>query len=192
MPEITALAGQVAGLFSLAAFVPYIIAILRGKTVPNRTTWWIWTVVGFMLGSSYFSSGANHTIWVPVSYVVGPFITAILSVKYGEGGWTKFDRFCLFGALASIILWWIFDSPLVALIINLFIDFLGALPTIKKAYLEPEKEDRFAWTLFFAGNLFNLFAVERWIFAIAVYPIFMFLVDGAIVTLVYSGKNRRF
>lgn len=188
MPEITAIAGKVAGIVSLVAFLPYIVAIMRGKTTPNRATWWIWTIVGFMLGASYYSSGANHTIWVPMSYIIGPLVTAILSIKYGEGGWTRFDRACLFGAAVSAVFWWLFSSPLVALLINLFIDFLGALPTIKKAYYKPETENKLAWTLFIIGNTTNLFAIETWSFAIAVYPIYMFFGSGTIAALVLRRK----
>lgn len=191
MPNITAVAGKVAGVVSLVAFIPYILAILRGETRPNRATWWIWTVVGLMLGASYYSSGANHTIWVPVSYIIGPLATAILSIEYGEGGWTRFDRSCLLGAGVSMVLWWIFSSPLIALLINLFIDLMGALPTIRKAYHEPESEDRLTWALFFAGNTVNLFAVETWTFAISVYPIYMFLGSGIITALVFFRPRSK-
>lgn len=188
---ITAIVGLVAGILSLAAFIPYILAILRKETKPSRASWWIWTVVGFLLGASYYSSGANHTIWVPVSYIVGPFATAILSLKYGEGGWNRFDRICIFGAGASVVLWWMLSSPLVALVINLFIDFMGALPTIRKSYYEPEGENRTAWTLFFTGNTVNLFAIEAWTFAIAAYPIYMFLGTGAIAALLFLRPRKK-
>lgn len=191
MPDITAVAGKVAGITALAALVPYILAILRGETKPNRATWWIWTVVGFMLGASYYSSGANHTIWVPVSYIIAPIIVAILSIKYGVGGWTRFDRYCLLGAGVSVVLWWMFSSPLVALLINLFIDLMGALPTIRKAYYEPESENFTAWVLNFAANTINLFAIERWTFAIAVYPIFMFTTCGLITTFIFIRRNYK-
>ena len=191
MPDITAVAGKVAGIISLVAFIPYILAILRGETKPNRATWWIWTVIGLMLGASYYSSGANHTIWVPVSYIIGPFAVAILSIKYGEGGWTRFDRSCLLGAGVSVVLWWMFSSPLIALLIGLFIDLMGALPTIRKAYHKPESEDRTAWTLFFAGSTANLFAVESWTFAIAVYPIYMFFGNGLITAFIFVRRNNK-
>ena len=94
-PHLQELLGQLAGIVSLLGFFPYILATVQGKTRPNRATWWIWTLVGGMLCASYAASGAQHSIWVPVSYVVGPFITAILSIKYGEGGASRFDRTCL-------------------------------------------------------------------------------------------------
>lgn len=190
MPSITALFGQIAGILSLAAFFPYIISILKGRTRPNRATWIIWTAVGFMLGASYYSSGARETMWVPVSYIVGPFTTVIFSLKYGEGGWTKFDRMCLAGAGISVVLWWLSGSALIALLINLFIDFLGALPTIRKVCFDPRGESKPAWFLFFAGNTANMFAMEKWTFAIAVYPVWMFLGSGAIAALVFFPKWR--
>ena len=191
MPDITAIAGKVAGVVSLVAFVPYIIATLRRQTKPNRATWWIWTVVGLMLGASYWSSGANHTIWVPASYIIGPLATAILSLRYGEGGWTRFDRYCLIGAGVSAVLWWVFSSPLVALSINLCIDCAGALPTVRKAYANPEGEDRLAWIMFFAGNSINLLAIEHWNFAIASYPVYMFFGSGIITALILRPRKKR-
>ena len=189
MGEISELAGRTAGLLALAAFVPYILSILRGGTRPNRATWWIWTIVGLLLGSSYYASGAQHTMWVPISYIIGPLVAAVLSLRYGEGGWTAFDRRCIFVALLSLPLWWFFQSPLIALLMNLFIDFLGALPTIRKSYFEPEGEDRLAWALFFAGNVANLFAIEGLTFVIVVYPAYMFLASGTITFLVLRPRK---
>lgn len=191
MPDITAVVGKVAGIVSLVAFIPYILAILWGETKPNRATWWIWAVVGLMLGASYYSSGANHTIWVPVSYIIGPFVTAILSIKYGVGGWTRFDRNCLLGAGVSAVLWWMFNSPLTVLLINLFIDSMGALPTIRKVYHEPESEDSTAWVLSFVANTINLFAVERWTFKIAIYPMYMFTTCGLLTALIFIKRKHK-
>jgi hypothetical protein len=189
MLDVSALAGRMAGFFSLAAFVPYILSMVRGRTKPNRATWWIWTVVGFLLAVSYYASGARHTMWVPVSYVLGPLIIAVLSLKFGVGGWTWFDRGCLLGAGITTLLWGIFRSPLIALLLNLCIDFLGALPTIRKAYSDPGGEDPVAWSLFLFGNTLNLLAIEKWRFSISVYPAYLFLLSGLIlVLLIFQSK----
>ncbi|MBZ5535045.1 MAG: hypothetical protein LAO31_03740 [Acidobacteriia bacterium] len=189
MFDISVLAGRVAGLFSLAAFVPYILSTLRGRTKPNRATWWIWTVVGSLLAVSYYASGARPTLWVALSYVLGPLITAILSFRYGVGGWTRFDRGCMLGAGVGALLWWAFSSPLIALLINLGIDFLGALPTLFKAYSDPGGEDSLAWSLFLLGNTLNLFAIDQWRFSIVVYPAYMFLLSALILLLLTSRRR---
>lgn len=191
MPDITAVAGRVAGVVALAAFVPYILAIFRGETKPNRATWFIWTVVNFMATASYYSSGAHHTIWIPVIYAIAPVVVFTLSLKYGVGGWTPFDVGCLCISGISAIAWWISGSPLVALLINLFIDFVGALPTIRKVYHDPKSEDRTAWIIGSVANAINLFAVERWTFAIMIYPLYQFSVCMLVTILIFIRRGQK-
>ncbi|MBD2302185.1 hypothetical protein H6G80_21300 [Nostoc sp. FACHB-87] len=166
--------GIVAGFLSLLGFLPYIFSIYQRKTRPNRVTWWIWTVVGFILCFSYYSSGAVNTIWVPVCSAIGHLTIAILGIKYGEGGWNRFDRWCLLTAGLSLILWWRFSSPSIALMINICIDFLGALPTIRKSYYQPHTEDIFTWSIFLLAHTLNLFALKNWSFNLSVYPLYLF------------------
>lgn len=190
MPPLTVLFGWLAGVLSLVAFVPYIVAILRGQTRPNRATWWIWTMTSGILLASYYFSGATTTIWVAVSYFVASLATAVLSVRYGEGGSTPLDRGCLMGAGVGLLFWWWFDSPVVALITTLGADFAGALPTIRKAYVAPHTEDRLAWMLFLAGNIFNFLALDRWEFAIAIYPVYHLLASVTIASLVLRPRRQ--
>lgn len=183
-------AGMLAGLFALLAFIPYVFAILRRMTKPNRASWWIWTAVGGLLIASYRSSGAEATIWVPVSFTVGPLSVALLSLKYGEGGWGPFDSKCLLGAALGVVLWLCLRNPIAGLVVFLFIDFMGALPTLKKAYLEPWTEDKLAWSLWITGNTLNLLAVQRWTFADAAYTLWMFVGSGTIAVLVLTPGRR--
>ncbi len=173
----------------MAAFIPYISSMRKGRTRPNRATWWIWTLVGLLLAASYYSVGARHTLWVPLSYVAGPLIIAVFSLRLGVGGWGRLDRFCLFGAALSLVLWGISHSPLVALVLNIVIDLMGAIPTIRKAFLEPQTEDRAAWVLFLVGNTFNLFAINRRQFAIIVYPAYLFFISFLMILLI-SREGR--
>ncbi len=186
-----ALIGLIAGFVSLIGFIPYIISIIRGKTRPNRASWWIWSFIGFLLLASYAASGATDTIWVPISYVIGPFITALLSIKYGEGGWNIFDRSCILVATSSAVLWFIFDSALIALVINLAIDTSGALPTIRKVYLDPDSEDKLSWFLFCTGSGLNLLAINEWSFVIASYPLYLFIGSSVITSLIFFKRRKK-
>lgn len=191
MFEITVVAGKVAGIVAFTAFVPYIISIFRKETKPNRATWFIWTIVNFMATASYYSSGASHTIWIPIIYATMPLFVFILSLKYGVGGYTKFDLACLIISGISAILWLASGVPLTALIINLFIDLIGSLPTVKKIYHDPKSEDRSAWVLATVANLINLFAVEKWTFTIAIYPMYMFVVGLSTTSFIFIRRNQK-
>ncbi|KKQ78180.1 MAG: hypothetical protein A3A96_00180 [Candidatus Zambryskibacteria bacterium RIFCSPLOWO2_01_FULL_39_39] len=190
MFTITYIFGVVAGIISFGAYIVYIISILKGETKPSRATWWILTIVGSVTGISYYFSGAVDTIWVPVADVFGIFIVAILSIKYGEGGLNPFDITCFFVSMTGLVLWYIFKSPVIALILNLSMDFVGMLPTIKKSYLEPTGESGFSWLLTFIGNVLNFGAIGSATFGVLIYPIYMSITSGSVATLLYFPKTR--
>ncbi|MBD2449319.1 hypothetical protein H6G76_19575 [Nostoc sp. FACHB-152] len=184
--------GVVAGFLSILCFVPYIVTILQGKTKPNRATWWIWVILSTVISASYYSSGAGNTIWLPVCGGIGQLIVAILSLKHGEGGWSRFDRLCLLGVGISLLLWWQFNSPLIALLLNILIDFLGALPTIKKSYYEPQTENLLTWILYLAASTLNLFAIESWSFTLSAFPLYIFFINTTIVIFLLRNKLQAY
>lgn len=190
--DIKFILGIIAGVIALLAYIIYIISILRGGSKPNRATWWIWSFMGLVLAVSYYFSGAENTIWVPIVEFIGPFSIAILSLKYGEGGLeNKTDLYCIFGALLSIALWIIFDNAIIALVTNLFTDTFAIVPTIKKSYNKPEGEDFSAWFGTGLADTMNLFAVERGTFGILVYPIYMLVSDLIIIIILLIKKPRK-
>lgn len=183
--------GITAGILSFASFVLYYISILRKKTTPNRATWFILTIVGILIYSSYYTLGARDTSWVALSYILGPFIAFVLSIKYGEGGWTTFDRWCLFGSGISLIFWFLSGYSLAILLINILIDLLGILPTVKKSYERPGSEESLPWFFTFISSILNVIAIETWDFNIWIYPIYMILINGMIATLLYFPNYGR-
>lgn len=187
---IHAWAGYVAGALSFLAFVPYIVATLRRKTRPNRATWIIWSAVGVTLLVSYAAAGAQETIWVAAANVLAFGAVLALSFKYGEGGWTPFDAACLFGAAFGFVLWWWFDSPVPTLFFGLFVDLMGALPTIRKSYVDPKSEDLFTWILFLAANAINLLAIREWNVIFASYPVYMTGITGVIVGVLAVRRGK--
>ncbi len=188
--QMTQLAGWLAGAVSFVSTARYLVAILRGGTRPNRATWWILTLVGGLVAASYYESGARHTMWVPVSYVIGPLAVALVSLRYGEGGWTRLDRYCIAVALLGAVVWSALSSPFAALLCFLCIDFAGLLPTLRKSYREPRGEDGLAWVLAAFAGAINLLAIERWEARIAIYPVYIALGNGVIAALVALPRKR--
>jgi hypothetical protein len=175
--------GILAGLLSLMGFIPYLISVLRRKTQPNRASWWIWATLGTIIAVSNYSAGARDTMWLLSAYAFCQLAIAVLSIKNGEGGWNNFDITCMLGAGISIVFWWWTKDPLSAISINIAIDSLGALPTIKKSYYHPETEDLFSWTMFLTASIFNLFALENWSIVLSSYPVYLFSFNITIVSL---------
>ena len=183
---------KVAGFIGFSGYFPYILAILRKKTEPNPVTWIIWGIIGWAAFASYFAAGGQETFWLMLSYAVGPSTIALLSLKYGKGDLEKFDSYCLVISFISLILWFSTNNPLLALCINLAIDIIGSLPTIRKTYFEPHSEDKLSWIIFWIGNTMNFFVIlisKEWTFVSIPYPLYLFLLASTIVILTFRKQN---
>ncbi len=182
--------GIMAGILSLAGYIPYIFTTIKGQTQPNKATWFIWTLVGGLLASSYGAEGDLKAIWLPIGYFIGPLIVAILSIRYGYSIWTLLDKACVVVALISIVPWLISKNPTFTLVINVLIDSTGAIPTIVKSFQEPDTEDIHAWFIFFVANTLELLAISQWGIS-ALYPIYLFFLAGIIVLFLLRGKLKK-
>lgn len=183
--------GIAAGILSFCAYLFYIVAIIKGTTKPNRATWFILALVGIITSVSYKFSGADNTIWVSVSHAIASSIIALLAIKYGVGGWEKTDMIAFAGAIISLVAWWYFSTPVIALVASLCIDFFGLLPTIKKSWHRPEQEDRLAWTTTQLSNALNFLALDSLAFAVVIYPLYYFVVDGVLLAFLYKPLFKK-
>lgn len=181
--EIQPILGVASGVIAIVAYVPYIISILKGKTKPNRASWWIWAVLGIIICASYWSVGARNTFWFTLP--IGMVTTALLSLKYGVGGWTTFDRLCLLGAAAGLLMWWVSGIPFTALAIAILIDVMGFFPTIRKIWYEPGSEDLLTWAMFFIAAVLNVAAIDRWTLEIAAYPLYIVIFNSLVFVLLF-------
>lgn len=182
--------GIIAGILAIGGYVPYIYSIFHGDTQPNKATWFIWTLVGGLLAFSYLAEGDQSSIWLPFGYFLGPLFVAILSLRYGYATWTKLDTICIVAALISIVPWILSDNATLTLLINVALDATGAIPTLVKTFKEPETEDLSGWAIFFTANTLQLFAISQWHLA-ASYPIYLFLLAGAMVIFILRGKLKK-
>lgn len=193
--DIHQLLGQTAGVIAALATIPYVRSILRGETKPNRASWLIWAVVNWSLVFSYHFSGATTTIWLNIVYVFTTTTIFLLSIKRGVGGYTFLDIVCLIGAAIGLLLWWITDNPATAVYLNVLVDAVGFIPTLRKAYLEPQTENKLAWGISTFSNAVNVAALTTGRFTIILFPIYNFVFNGATFVLLYGvlqKKIRRF
>lgn len=183
--------GMVAGSVLLLGNIPYIRSIRRGDTRPNRVTWGIWTTIGFLLLGSSYSLGATNTLWLMIAQVISQLVITFYAFKYSRGKWQRLDRICIAGAGLSLLLWWRSGSPLVALVMNIAMDMLGAVPTITKIYDDPNSEDLTFWVMSFTSAVLNLLAIENFDRALIIFPLYLFLLNTLVLILLTRPKWSR-
>ena len=195
--------GIVAGVVSLVAFILYAISLKyeSESSRPSKSTWWILTVVGVMILVSYWESGARSTIWIPITYVIGPLVIGILSIRFGEtkeerkarSMWQTPDPYCVIGAIFGVTIWWLTESAVLALVVFVGTDLAGIFPTIWKSFLRPWTEQPLPWAFSVVASMINLLAVEQWSLSVEVwlYPWYMLFGNALILAPLLWHKYRK-
>ena len=184
-------AGIIAGVISLVTYVPYAYDVIRGTARPNRATWLIWALSGGLLFASYSAAAGGAARWVPFSDALGPAIIAVLAIRYGKGGFSWFDVGCLTIAGFSVLGWMLTGSPATALNINVLLAFMGAVPTFRSVYRDPDAEPALVWGAFLLSNSLNLAAVEAWSLSSGLYPVYAVLAAGLVNVLIHRPRSGR-
>jgi len=182
--------GIIAGVIAFVAFIPYVVSILKGETKPQRATFAIWSVIGLIIFFSYLASGARETVWTALAYAIVQIGIFGLSFKYGMGGFSKLDMICIGGAVLGIVGWITTKDPAIALYLSIFSEFLGYVPLFKKSYLHPRTENTLSWVIGLVASCLNVFALTSTQFNVVLYPVYVVLCDGLVVSLLVFSKHR--
>jgi hypothetical protein len=155
--------GIAAGALSVTAFVPYIRAIIKGRTKPSGASWWSWALLsGITVTSSWFAGAPLEVLILPIWLCFSQLLVAILSVRRGDNNWDWLNKACVIGACVGMGLWWITGQPLIALAISILADFLASVPNFRHAWTRPSEENQLGWTLGWGSAVMEIFAVTQW------------------------------
>lgn len=161
------------------------------KTRPSRSTFWIWAVVQGMMTASYIATGEIFPAGVGIAYTLTIVVIAILSIRYGFGKWGRLDTICTFGAVVTMILWFLFKDPIVVLIASIITDAFGCVPTIKKVWQDPTSESRIAWAGTVVACVVNFGAVEVWGIASVLYLSYLLIANSIITYGIWFVKPKK-
>ncbi len=181
--------GLLSGILSAACYIPYIRGIIRQEVKPERASWLIWsvlTVIGFF---SNLAIGATHSLWLPGIQGLGVIIVFLLSLRIGYGGLLRRDIVTLILSALTLAIWYFTKQPLIALYLTVLIDCMGGYLTIVKAYEEPQTETPLTWALSGLAGFFAILSVGRWEVSLLLYPLYIFLVNSAVVGAILLGKR---
>lgn len=171
---------------SLAANVPYIVAILRGKARPERMSWSLWTLLGAIyFGTAVMEEGA--TIF-SFGELAGYSIILALSLRYGVGGNSRQDLYALGVAMVALVLLVTTQNSLVSLLLALFIDTIGAVLTLNKLRSDPTSESRLFWGLSATASLLAVLSLRTLSFETLAFPVYLF---GLSVVIVLMTRGTR-
>ncbi len=128
-------------------------------------------------------NGGGYGAWPTAVGVGNCLVVCIMAWRYGDHRYRKSDWYLLLCTIAVIPFWLFTNSALGAVIWVTLIDFLGYLPSYRKAWHKPLEEKPLSYLLFssqFSCAFLGL-AEHNWITSL--YPVVMALSSFAMLPL---------
>jgi len=180
----------VAAAGSLLAAIVYIRSMFRGQTKPNRVSWFMWSVAPLVGTAAAVSNGVGWAV-IPV-FMAGfcPFLIFTASFFSKKAYWkhTSFDYIC--GALSAlaIVFWYLTSNPNVAIVFAIISDALAAIPTLTKAWHNPETESVWPFIVGTFSPMTSFLVATTWEFSELAFPLYL-IVISFLTFLIVSKRN---
>jgi hypothetical protein len=185
------LSGYLSGVLLLLAAIPYFRDIFRGAAKPQRTSWFIWVLLGVIAFFSQYAKGASYSLILTGIQVLTDLSIFLLAIKYGAGGFERKDKIAIAGVALSLLLWYLTNEPAVALFMVIFIDLIGAVLTIMKSYEHPATETSAIWILTGLSGIFALISVGQLNWVLLAFPLYIVVINFAIALAITLGRRNK-
>lgn len=160
----------------------YIFDTLRGKTKPDRVTFFLWSIIPLIAFSAEIKQSVGIQSLMTLSVAIFPFAIFLASFVNKKARWrlTHFDILCGVLSIIGIILWQIFNNGNIAIAFSILADATAALPTIVKSYAYPTTESAWPRIAGAINALCTLVTITTWDFAHFGFPLYILLLNAII------------
>jgi hypothetical protein len=173
----------------LAAFV-YIRSMFVRSTKPNRVSWLMWAIAPLIATAAALSDGVGWAVLPVFMAGFSPFLIFTASFFAKKAYWrlSSFDYLC--GALSAIalIMWWLTKAPNVAIVFAIASDALASIPTLTKAWTNPETESVWPFLIGVFGAASSLAVATLWTFSEYAFPSYLIIVNIMVLLALYNKQ----
>ncbi len=174
--------------------VSYTIATMKGRTKPNRVTWFMWALAPLIAFSAEIGKHVGLQSLMTFMVGFGPLVVFIASFVNKKAYWklTRFDFIC--GGLSAIglVLWALTREGNIAILFAILADGLAAVPTLVKSYGRPETEDHLVFSLSAISAAITLLTIKNWSFASYGFPLYILVICTIFTGLIKFKLGKRF
>ena len=179
----------VAITLTIAAFYPYMRAIIQGAVRPHVFSWVIWGATTFVVFLAQLEDAGGAGAWpIGVSGSITVFIALLAYLQRSDISITGTDWLFFVLAMSSLPFWYFTSNPLWAVVILTTVDVLGFGPTLRKAYAFPHSESLLFFSLIVARNLIVIMALENYSVTTVLFPA---VIAAACMALIAMVMYRR-
>jgi hypothetical protein len=187
MLEYLVIAAAIAS--TLAAFV-YIRSMFVGRTKPNRVTWLMWAIAPLIAAAAALSNGVGWAVLPVFMAGFSPLMIFLASFFVKKAYWkpSRFDYFCGGLSALALVLWWLTKDPNVAIVFAIASDALASVPTIIKAWKNPETESIWPYVMGVFGAASGLVVAVIGNFSAFAFPSYLIITNSLVLVAIYKSQ----
>lgn len=184
--------GFISTAIAVYCTIPYIIAVIKRQTVPHQLSWLVFVIMNGIVLFSQYLEGGRQSILIALTFFIGSLIVFLMSLKYGTRDTSKWDKALFCFALATIVVWLLTKSNVLAIWLTVLIDVAATSMMILKLRTQPNSEAPLPWILAILAYVFaclSLIGTSSTI--LYVRPVFGgFVCNGALLIAIYYYRKR--
>ena len=168
----------VGALLNLFGSSSYVISTLKGKTKPNRVTWFLWALAPLIAFYAEIQKGVGLPSLLTFMVGFGPLMVFVASFINKKSVWKigRLDIICGLLSLGGLVLWGVTREGNLAIVFSIVADLLAAIPTLVKSYKEPETENYMVFLFGSISAFITLLAIKEWSFAHYAFPVYILVI----------------
>lgn len=171
---------------NLIGSATYALATLKGKTKPNRVTWFLWALAPLIAFSASIKDGVGLPSLMTFMVGFGPLIIFLCSFVNRKAFWkiSTLDIVCGAISILALVLWLVTGSGFIAILFSILADLIAGIPTLVKAYKSPETEN---YSVFLFGSIsaiITLLAIDKYEFSYYAFPAYILVICAVLFVLI--------
>lgn len=176
----------VGALLNIMGSSTYAWSTLKGKTKPNRVSWFLWTVIPMIVFFAQIGEGVGLPSLMTFMVGFGPFLVLMASLLNKKAYWkiSKLDWWCGALSVLAVVLWLVTGTGIIAIVLSIAADLLAGVPTLIKSYKDPESEHHSVFRNGALSAAITMLAIQNRTFAAFAFPLYIFLICTVLYGLI--------
>jgi len=176
----------VGAVLNLMGSTTYAWNTLKGRTKPNRVTWFLWALAPLIAFTAQINEGVGLQALMTFMVGFGPLMIFIASFLNKKASWqiTKLDITCGVLSVFALVLWAITGNGTIAIVFSILADLLAGIPTLIKSYKAPETEHSDAFRNGALSAAITLLTIQTWTFVNYGFALYILLICITLYALI--------
>lgn len=171
-------------LFASASYIVGVSAVRKGDYKPSIYSRLIWTLLAINgMAGVIALHNSTGVITLAVVQFLGSLAMFVASWRHSVRVFGQLEWVCTFLLVTSLVVWLLFRSPIINVMISIIAHFIGGVPTFAKVWKKPHSENFYFWILFALASILAFITADKTTFRGFVYTLYFLVFDSTLSIL---------